>query len=163
MLDLTRPTSNFTIGEDFWSFKKLKWMQVIVLTILTVITPGVMLAQSKAEPAAFDVISIRSNASGANGSSISRSGGRITLENVSLRECIAFAYGIATGGDHELSGPDWLESEKFDMVATFPAETSRDQVREMLRKALAERFGLKNTSREKGNCILRAGDRETRA
>jgi uncharacterized protein (TIGR03435 family) len=108
-----------------------------------VTAPGAVLAQAMVESAGFDVVSIRPNLSGANGSSISRSGGRITLENVSLRECISFAYGIPTGRDYELSGPGWLESEKFDIVATFPTETSRDRVREMLRKTLGERFGLK--------------------
>lgn len=105
------------------------------------------LAQSTTKAPAFDAASVRPNLTGANGGSLSRSGGRITVENFSLRECIAFAYGIATGRDYELSGPAWLDTEKFDIAATFPTETSRDSVREMLQTLLAERFSLK-THRE---------------
>jgi len=114
---------------------------------MTMITARAALGQSRGNSPAFEVASVKPNRSGTMGSSISRSGGRITLENVSLRESIAFAYGIATGRDYELVGPAWLDSEKFDMIATFPPETSRDRVREMLQKLLAERFSLK-THRE---------------
>jgi uncharacterized protein (TIGR03435 family) len=93
--------------------------------------------------AGFDVASVRPNATGVSGSSVNRSGGRITLENVSLRECIGFAFGIATGRDYEFEGPGWLDDRKFDITATFPPETSRGEVREMLRMLLAERFRLK--------------------
>lgn len=103
----------------------------------------VVLAQSTTKSVAFDVASVKLNAAGANDSSISRSGGRIALTNVSLRETIFFAYGIAWGRDYELSGPGWLDAEKFDMVATCPPDTSSDRVREMLQTLLAERFGLK--------------------
>jgi uncharacterized protein (TIGR03435 family) len=110
---------------------------------------SVMNAQSTTKSAAFDVASVRPNTTGVNSSSINRSGGRITLENTSLRECIAFAYGIADGRDYELSGPDWLDGKKFDIAAIFPPETSRDRVREMLRALLAERFGLKTHTENK--------------
>ncbi len=60
---------------------------------------SVMNAQSATKSAAFDVASVRPDTTGVNSSSINRSGGRITLENASLRECIAFAYGIADGRD----------------------------------------------------------------
>jgi uncharacterized protein (TIGR03435 family) len=63
--------------------------------------------------------------------------------NTSLRDLISLAYGIATGRDYELSGPGWLETKKFDIAATFPPESSRDQVREMLRTLLIQRFHLK--------------------
>jgi uncharacterized protein (TIGR03435 family) len=115
---------------------------LVARTGLMIAAPEQIFAQAT-KPPAFEVASIRRNVGGANGGSLSRSGGRMTLDNISLRECIAFAYGIATGRDYELSGPGWLDAEKFDMVATFPAETPRDRVREMLRTLLAERFELK--------------------
>jgi uncharacterized protein (TIGR03435 family) len=104
---------------------------------------------ARAKSVTFDVASVRPNLTGANGGSLSRSGGRIAIENASLRECIAFAYGIATGRDYELSGPDWLDAKNFDIAATFPPETSRDRVREMLRALLAERFSLKTHTESK--------------
>jgi uncharacterized protein (TIGR03435 family) len=95
-----------------------------------------------ASAAAFDVASVKLHTSEANGGSIVRSGDRITVENTSLREIIFFAYGIAWGKDYALSGPDWLDAEKFDTVATFPAEISLDSVQEMMQALLSERFGL---------------------
>ena len=45
--------------------------------------------------------------------------------------------------EDELSGPAWLASEKFDIVATCPPETPRDRVRQMLQTLLAQRFSLR--------------------
>jgi uncharacterized protein (TIGR03435 family) len=118
-------------------------IRAVVAAGLIVAALGAAFAQSATKPAAFDVASVRPNLTGVNGGSLSRSGGRITVENFSLRECIAFAYGIATGRDYELSGPAWLDTEKFDIAAAFPMETSRERVREMLQTLLAERFSLK--------------------
>jgi uncharacterized protein (TIGR03435 family) len=92
---------------------------------------------------AFEVASVKPNRTGRNGSSTERSGVRITLENVSLREWIEFACGIPDGREYELSGPAWLDSDKFDIAATAPPETSRERVRQMLQTLLAERFHLK--------------------
>jgi uncharacterized protein (TIGR03435 family) len=122
-------------------------IRALVLAALMIAASGLAVAQSTAKPAGFDVASVRPNLTGLNGGSISRSGGKLTIENTSLRECIAFAYSVATGRDYELSGPAWLDSAKFDIVAAFPSETSRDRVREMLQTLLAERFSLK-THRE---------------
>jgi uncharacterized protein (TIGR03435 family) len=104
-------------------------------------------AQSAANSPAFEAASVKSNRTGVAGGAPKRSGSRIAFDNVSLRECIAFAYGIADGRDYALSGPAWLESEHFDIAATFPPETSRDRVREMMQALLTERFHLR-THRE---------------
>lgn len=50
------------------------------------------------------------------------------------------AYGIAEGRDYLFSGPDWLDSERFDILAKFPEETAQPDVLLMLQHLLAERF-----------------------
>jgi uncharacterized protein (TIGR03435 family) len=95
----------------------------------------------------FDVASIKPNRSVSRAGSTSRSGNRVTFDNVSLRETIEFAYGIPPGRGDELVGPAWLDTEKFDIVATCPPETARERVLEMFRTLLTERFGLR-THRE---------------
>jgi uncharacterized protein (TIGR03435 family) len=93
----------------------------------------------------FDATAIRANNSGKRSGSISGTGGaagRITFENTSLRDCIAFAYGIPDGRDYELSGPDWLADEMFDIVATFRPGTLRPVIQAMTQRMLADRFGL---------------------
>jgi uncharacterized protein (TIGR03435 family) len=44
--------------------------------------------------------------------------------------------------DHQISGPDWLASQRFDIVAKLPEGASREQVPEMLQSLLVERFKL---------------------
>jgi uncharacterized protein (TIGR03435 family) len=43
----------------------------------------------------------------------------------------------------QISGPDWLPSEKYEFAATMPPSTTRETARLMLQTMLAERFGLK--------------------
>jgi uncharacterized protein (TIGR03435 family) len=44
--------------------------------------------------------------------------------------------------DYALSGPAWLNFEKYDIIAKVPPDTPREQVTLMLRALLAERFML---------------------
>ncbi len=102
----------------------------------------------------YEVAAIRPNKSGVNGSSINRSGNRITFENVSMREIISFAYSIPAGRNYLLSGPPWIDTEKFDINASFSldgisSEDARDAVRGMTRALLDERFGMKTHRQSK--------------
>src|SRR5258708_9522384 len=69
--------------------------------------------------------------------------GALFLENAPLRKCIALAYGISEDRAGAISAPDWLDSERFDIEAKFPAGTQENQVREMFQNLLADRFHLK--------------------
>ena len=90
---------------------------------------------------AFEVASIKSNASGALRVSIQASpGGRFTAINAPVRALIRHAYQLQ---DFELTGgPKWLDSERFDIVARADGEPPAAQIRLMLRALLAERFKL---------------------
>jgi uncharacterized protein (TIGR03435 family) len=107
--------------------------------LLTIVLSLTAVAQT------FDAASIHPNTSGRKGGSISGYGGshgRVTFDNASLYDCITLAYGIPAGRDYELSGPDWLDSEAFDIVATFPPGTAEPKVLAMVQRMLADRFGL---------------------
>jgi uncharacterized protein (TIGR03435 family) len=69
--------------------------------------------------------------------------GRLTFDNISLRDCIAFAYEIPDGREYELSGPGWLDNAMFDIVATFRPGTVRHVIEAMTQRMLADRFGLR--------------------
>ena len=90
----------------------------------------------------FDVASVKANKSGLFASSLERSGGQLTLRNSSLRECIELAYGILDK-HYALSGPAWLASDRYDIVAKAPVATDRAQLLLMLRRLLADRFNLR--------------------
>ncbi len=66
--------------------------------------------------------------------------GRLTLTNASLSDAIKFAYELVS--DAQLSGPDWIKTTRFDIVAQAPADTSREQLHAMSRVLLAERLHL---------------------
>jgi uncharacterized protein (TIGR03435 family) len=91
----------------------------------------------------FEVASVKLNQSGRNPGSTSRSGGQMVFENTSLRESIAIAYGISPDREYALSGPAWIGTERYDIVAKVAAEIPREQVLRMLQALLAERFHLR--------------------
>jgi len=70
---------------------------------------------------------------------IQLTGGNINLEAASLWNLVVAAYGIK---DYQLSGPDWMKSAHFDVVAKAPEDASLDQRRSMLQSLLADRFKL---------------------
>jgi uncharacterized protein (TIGR03435 family) len=43
---------------------------------------------------------------------------------------------------YQLSGPAWIETERYEIAAKLPAGATREQVPAMLQALLAERFGL---------------------
>lgn len=58
----------------------------------------------------------------------------------SVRAIIQEAYAVE---DWAVVGPDWIDSETYEVAATMPPGTSRETARLMLRTMLAERFGLR--------------------
>jgi uncharacterized protein (TIGR03435 family) len=65
--------------------------------------------------------------------------GRVTFSNVTLRNVMTRAYSVK---DSQITGPDWLSSERYDIVAKLPPDTPRDQIPPMLQTLLADRFKL---------------------
>jgi uncharacterized protein (TIGR03435 family) len=96
-------------------------------------------AQTPNPRPAFEVASIKPNntASGHHGSDGSR--GQIAFENMPLLRLIARAYDVQP---FQVSGPDWLASEFFDIVAKYPAGATNEERAGMLRTLLEDRFKL---------------------
>jgi uncharacterized protein (TIGR03435 family) len=72
---------------------------------------------------------------------------RVDFSDLSLAELIRAAY---RGKLYQISGPDWMTTARFDVVAKLPEGAKADQVPEMLRTLLEERFhlALHNSSKE---------------
>lgn len=58
---------------------------------------------------------------------------------MTLRSLIVTAYKVK---DYQVTGPDWLNKQYFDVVGTIPEGSSKDDVPKMLQALLAERFKL---------------------
>jgi hypothetical protein len=65
--------------------------------------------------------------------------GQITYTNVSLQNVLINAYGVK---GFQISGPGWLDSERYDIVAKVPRGATKEQFMGMLQNLLAERFKL---------------------
>ena len=58
---------------------------------------------------------------------------------MALRELIALAYGMKP---YQVSGPDWLAAQRFDIVAKLPDGAVKEDAPKMLRALLEDRFRL---------------------
>jgi uncharacterized protein (TIGR03435 family) len=61
---------------------------------------------------------------------------RITY-SVFLQSLLMTAYGV---GSDQISGPDWLQRERYEIVAKVPPGATKEQANVMLQNLLAERF-----------------------
>jgi uncharacterized protein (TIGR03435 family) len=71
-----------------------------------------------------------------------------------LRDLIALAYNMR---NYQVTGPDWMASERFDIEATMPEGASKDDAPAMLRTLLDDRFKLaahKETQEQKVLALL---------
>jgi uncharacterized protein (TIGR03435 family) len=122
-------------------------MRTLLVPVVAVLACGALRAD---DPAAFEVASVKPSVKPPNGSQgwtmVKMSGGpgtpdptRIDYQNVSMNNLITRAYGIS---HWQLSGPDWMGGENFDITAKVPAGATREQFAAMLQNLLAERFKL---------------------
>src|SRR5262245_31098208 len=66
--------------------------------------------------------------------------GRYDLRNATMLDMIRVAYDVDP--ETVLGGPNWLEMNRYDIVAKAPIGTSPESVRTMLQTLLADRFKL---------------------
>jgi uncharacterized protein (TIGR03435 family) len=71
--------------------------------------------------------------------------GRIDYPFVTLKYLLTTAYNVK---NYQISGPSWLDSERFDITATMPPNTTKEQFQIMLQNLLADRFQM-SVHREK--------------
>jgi uncharacterized protein (TIGR03435 family) len=65
--------------------------------------------------------------------------GRVDIGSLTLTNLIGIAYNKKA---YQISGPSWMSTERFDVLAKLPEGATREQVPEMLQALLAERFKL---------------------
>jgi uncharacterized protein (TIGR03435 family) len=123
-----------------WEGTQLKRIRVVLAAVLLPCFGAP--AQSGGGQPAFELASVRPARPGRSGGPphFAITPGRLTFQNTSLRRIVEVAYGVE---DYRLQGPDWIESERYDIVAKAPASV-RLQAEMMIRlKALlSERFQL---------------------
>jgi uncharacterized protein (TIGR03435 family) len=98
-------------------------------------------AQSQpAAPPKFEVASVKPVIPGTRGGRLNTEPGRLTITNISLRNCIEAAYELQP---YQLSGePNWVATERYDIVGKAETPVGDHELMLMLQSLLAERFKL---------------------
>ncbi len=99
------------------------------------------------QPPVFEVASIRPAAqitpqmitSGKLHVGMKVDAGRVDIGYVSLRDLVTLAYEVKP---FQVTAPDWMTMQRFDIVAKMPEGATKEQVPAMLRALLEERFQL---------------------
>jgi uncharacterized protein (TIGR03435 family) len=126
-------------------------MYALFRTSFVVLAGAVLFGQTIDKSLTFEVASIKPAAmptpngrgmmymrppSGGPGS---KDPGRINYPFITLKSLIMNAYDVK---DYQVSGPPYLDSERFEVTAKMPPDTTQEQFRVMLQNLLAERFKL---------------------
>jgi uncharacterized protein (TIGR03435 family) len=102
---------------------------------------GVALGQNEPVRPAFEVASVRPNTSGGAQGGVRTDPERLTATNATVRQLLLFAYNLP---DYQLSGPNSIETERYDVTAKASASVDTEQLRLMLQTILIDRFRLKS-------------------
>jgi uncharacterized protein (TIGR03435 family) len=139
-----------------------------IIGTLCSLCPEVLMSQTAAPRAEFEVVSVKPSEPFTPGLAQSPrfhigtkvSGTRVDIGRMRLIDLIAQAYGLR---QNQIVGPSWLTAaqEAFDVVARMPPEATREQLPQMMQAMLVERFGLaahKETRDLAGYALLTAKD-----
>jgi uncharacterized protein (TIGR03435 family) len=112
-------------------------MRMAVAAIIVTVTVG---SQVRAQSPAFEVATIKANHSGSDGSNSPRlTNGRLWAENTTLKQIVQVAYDLSA---LRITGPDWLDSDRFDLTGIAPHGVPDTELMAMLQALLKERFLL---------------------
>ncbi len=104
--------------------------------------PPPKLMPTNADPA-FVVATIKPSPPNAQGQGYGFRGEDVITANTTVSWLLTFAYSLHA--NQMIGGPKWLGSEKYDLLGRpdTPGQPSREQLKIMFRKLLADRFQLK--------------------
>jgi uncharacterized protein (TIGR03435 family) len=125
---------------------------MVVMSAAGLVVAGAQTRAAEGKAPAFDVASIKTNRTRTDARGVSTQPGRLTITGLTVREIVAFAYGIPNPlrNSRISGGPKWLDSDRFDISAKADTAASADTMRLMLRALLADRFRMvaRNTTAE---------------
>lgn len=116
--------------------REMAWMG------LSILMAGAAFGQAGEAVPAFELADVHGSPKSSNlnmRGGVIRSG-RFEVRNATMLDLIVTAYGLENS--RVLGGPNWLDVDRFDVIAKAPADTKQDAAKLMLRSLLAERFQL---------------------
>jgi uncharacterized protein (TIGR03435 family) len=115
---------------------------------LVALSASSLFAQSQANPQ-FEVASIRPSAISDRSEvsvGVHIDGAQVRAIALSLKEYVGIAYRMKVS---QISGPDWIGSERYDISAILPEGGKEAQIPEMFQALLVDRFQLKSHPEKK--------------
>jgi uncharacterized protein (TIGR03435 family) len=111
-------------------------------TVFVLVFVSAAIYGQPASPKRFEVAAVKpSDADPSSTSGIGTKRGRLNANNVTLKRCIMGAYHM--GRNQIIGGPDWLDADRFEIVAKSDQPTDGDaELMAMLQTLMAERFKL---------------------
>jgi uncharacterized protein (TIGR03435 family) len=122
-------------------------MRIPALVSIAVLIACQLFPQNATPAPSFEVASVRASTQqekgpiGTSGGPGTRDPERYTGRGMPLRLylCVAFATADC---QQQISGPGWIDTEKYDVAANVPPRATKEQFQEMLQNLLVERFKL---------------------
>jgi uncharacterized protein (TIGR03435 family) len=124
----------------------LNVMQVPSLFITLALSSAVAFGQASSAAPAFDVASVKpcQHIVGPDyNNQLTYSPAGFTARNVTLRRLLAEAYRLQV---NQVIGPAWVDQNEYDIEARAAGAATREQMAQMLRGLVRERFNLKQHS-----------------
>ena len=117
------------------------------MALLALAAAALALAQAPASSPAFEVATIKPSpplnpleiAQGKVHLGMRIDGARVDIGALSIADLIRIAWEVKA---YQVSGPEWMTTERFNILAKMPEGATKDQVPRMLQALLAERFKL---------------------
>ena len=96
--------------------------------------------QSEAAPETFESVSVTlSTTQSPARAGVRIQGERVTGNRLTLEELLVFAHGVQRS---QISGPNWISTERFDLVAKTETPVTYPRLRKMLQVLLEDLFKL---------------------
>ena len=111
--------------------------RILVCAGIVMLLSCAAFGQSAEKPPAFEIADVHASAPStvAQMSGGTPRGGRFEIRNATMVDLIKTAYGVTE--EKVIGGPNWLASDRFDVIAKAPANVTTETARLMLQTLLA--------------------------
>jgi uncharacterized protein (TIGR03435 family) len=115
--------------------------QVLALFVVVVVVSALHAQAGGTQSLSFEVASVKRNTSGSLVANTTVEGNRYVATNLSVKDLMATAY-APLPRNRMVGGPSWINTDRFDIVATMEGTPTPPEIFAMVRSLLVERFQL---------------------
>lgn len=113
---------------------------LITVAVMTMWLPAAALSRAQGSRGAFDAASVKRSDTAEPGGGVGLRRGGYAATNALLRTIVAHAHEMKRA--FVLGGPDWIDSERYDISARASGDPTEEELYAMVRGLLTDRFRL---------------------